>query len=75
MTHAKQCDRVYQYMRDTGPLTASVALRVLGVGRLAARIHELRDGRKMVVRSERILVNTRHGKTYVAQYSLGRSRV
>lgn len=31
------------YMRDNGHITAAVAMRELGVARLASRIHELRN--------------------------------
>ncbi len=51
------------------PLTPLEALRDLGVGRLAARVQELREAGYPVV-TERVAVPTRDGEAVVARYRL-----
>lgn len=38
-----QCNAIVRYMNENGSITALEAMMQLGVGRLAARIHDLRE--------------------------------
>ena len=69
MTKATQTQRVLDYIREFGSLTAIEAVRDLGVMRLAARISDLKkDGVDII--SEQQAVRNRFGETcYVARYS------
>lgn len=69
MTKATQTQRVLDYIREFGSITAIEAVRDLGVMRLAARISDLKkDGVDII--SEQQAVKNRFGETcYVARYS------
>lgn len=69
MTKATQTQRVLDYIREFGSITAIEAVRDLGVMRLAARISDLKkDGVDII--SEQQAVRNRFGETcYVARYS------
>ena len=69
MTKATQTQRVLDYIREFGSLTAIEAVRDLGVMRLAARISDLKkDGVDIIC--EQQAVRNRFGETcYVARYS------
>jgi hypothetical protein len=55
------------------PITPGEALKELGIMRLSARIHELKQqGRK--IKSGLVTVKTRNGKAKVAIYSMGNNR-
>ena len=65
-----QTERVYEYLKEYGSITALEALRDLGIMRLGARIFELR-ALKYPIRSEMIEVDNRFGeKTRIAKYTL-----
>lgn len=64
-----QARDVLLYMQENGSITQREALRKLGVGRLAARISELRaEGYN--ISTEMITVHTKGGKARVARYYL-----
>ena len=64
-----QTQRVLQYMRDFGSITAVQGMAGLGVLRRAARIADLRKA-GYAIESKTIQVRNRYGKTCnVAQYS------
>ena len=66
MNQAKQ---VLEYIQEHGSITQREALRKLGVGRLAARISDLRaEGYNIT--TEIIKVHTKGGKAHVARYTL-----
>lgn len=66
MNQAKQ---VLEYIQENGSITQKEATRKLGVGRLAARISDLRaEGYN--IQTEMIPVRTRGGKARVARYYL-----
>ena len=64
-----QCIAVLAYMKHRGSITPNAAQQALGVGRLAARVRDLRD-EGYEIKSERISVQTRNGEARVARYSL-----
>lgn len=65
-----QCDRLIDYMQFQ-PITPMEAWNELGIYRLAARIHEIREQGYAITR-ENVEVTNRYGETCrVAQYSLG----
>lgn len=67
-----QCERIIQYMRDFGSITALQAMEDLGVMRLASRICDLRrDGYQ--IKKEDIKKRNRYGEwAHIAKYSLDR---
>lgn len=67
-----QCERVIQYMRDFGSITALQAMEDLGVMRLASRICDLRrDGYR--IKKEDVKKRNRYGEwAHIAKYSLDR---
>jgi len=74
--HPNQTEAVLSYLTHIGPLTHGDALLHLGVARLAARIHELRQRPSVADRLESRLVEvqTRRGKAKVVEYSLANAR-
>ena len=64
-----QNDKILEYMKNHGSITALEAVRNFGCLRLAARISDLRKMGNVIDR-ELIMVPTRDGKTRVAEYSL-----
>ncbi len=65
-----QKEAVYEYMKERGTITTYEAFIELGVTRLAAKIHELKD-EGVEIRSKDIVVPTRYGrKTSVREYSI-----
>ena len=65
-----QCQQVHDYIKQFGSITPLEAMRDLGIMRLGARIHDLKQLGFPIV-SEMIEVETRFGtKTRVAQYSM-----
>lgn len=64
-----QNDKILEYMKENGSITALEAVRNFGCLRLAARISDLRKMGNVIER-ELIMVPTRTGKTRVAEYSL-----
>ena len=70
-SNATQCALVIEYMKEHGGITAQVADDDLGIMRLGARIHELRQ-RGVVINDEWVTVLNRRGmKRRVKKYSLG----
>lgn len=74
-----QNQRVLEYLKKNGSITAREASRELGVDRLSARVFDLRykpDERKGGIKrryeifTEMIEVKTRYGKARVARYRL-----
>lgn len=69
MTKATQTQRVLEYIREFGSITAIEAVRDLGVMRLAARVSDLKKEGYDII-SEQHAVRNRFGETcYVAKYS------
>lgn len=69
MTKATQTQRVLEYIRQFGSITAFEAVRDLGVMRLAARVSDLKKAGYDII-SEQQAVRNRFGETcYVAKYS------
>jgi hypothetical protein len=69
MAKATQTQRVLDYIREFGSITAIDAVRDLGVLRLAARISDLKKAGYDII-SEQQAVQNRFGETcYVARYS------
>lgn len=62
---------VMWHLRKKGPLTPLEALRLYGIGRLAARVHQLNAPlpQKLIVK-EMVTRFTRHGKAKVAEYRI-----
>lgn len=75
MAAVNQCEAVLSYIRRHGSITPLEALQELGVGRLAARINDLRE-QGHAIASDMVDVQTRAGQSRVARYTLtaGRSR-
>lgn len=66
-----QKEQILEFLQDGEKITPLEALELFGCNRLASRIDEIRkDGFPIV--TEMISVPTRHGKTRVARYSMGR---
>lgn len=66
---ATQCDRLLSRL-ERGPVDPMVALNELGIFRLAARIRDLRDEGKKIVK-QTVAVTNRFGEPcHVASYSL-----
>jgi hypothetical protein len=65
-----QCESLLDYLTRHGSITPNEALSELGIGRLAARILELKE-RGFGIVTEIIEVATRHGTAKVARYSIG----
>ena len=64
-----QSGRVLAFLKTGAPITHLIAEHDLGVMRLAARIHELRNDGHDIER-EMVTVNTRYGSADVARYAL-----
>lgn len=65
-----QTDRVLDYLKQFGSITAMEALRDLGIMHLSSRITELRQ-KGYAVNREMIEVKNRWGeKTFVARYKM-----
>lgn len=64
-----QNEKVLEYMRQHGSITALEAKDELHIMRLASRISDLK-GMGYFINSERVTVKTYYGKTSVARYSL-----
>ena len=63
-----QCEKILDYMRDHGSITARQAYH-LGIMRLASRISELRAA-GMKIKTEDVKVKNRDGSfSYIAKYS------
>lgn len=66
-----QCERILEYIRNHGSITQAEASKYLAVGRLAARISDLR-ARGTKITTETVKVKNRFGeKSEVARYKLG----
>lgn len=65
-----QTERIYEYLKEYGSITALEALRDLGIMRLGARIFELR-AEGYPIRSDMVDVKNRFGElTKIARYTL-----
>lgn len=62
-----QQQRLLDYLQRYESITPLEALTTLGIGRLAARVHELR-GKGYSIESQNVTVPTRNGKATVARY-------
>lgn len=69
-----QNENLANHLRAGGTITPLEALDLFGIGRLAARIKDLRDMGMEIVKTM-IDVATRAGKSRVAQYKLAVPRV
>ena len=69
LTEMTQKERVLWYMRNHGELTEKKADEDLGIGRLAARIYDLRQ-EGYPIETDEWEVETRFGTSTVAFYSL-----
>lgn len=66
-----QCERIMEYIKSHGSITQAEASKYLAVGRLAARVSDLR-ARGVKIVTETVKVKNRFGdKTEVARYKLG----
>ena len=66
-----QASTVLAHLKRNGELSSLEALRLYGIGRLAARVNDLRNEGEEIV-TERLPVKTRGGRTaMVAIYKLG----
>ena len=69
---SKTCQRIYQYMALHNGITQAEAFLELGVGRLGARIFDIK-GFGVPIKSEMIKVTKKDGTTaWVARYSIAR---
>lgn len=66
-----QCKLILQYMKDHGTITPADAIRDLGVYRLGARIHELREKGFNIITNTVQSVNRYGAAVRFAEYSLG----
>ena len=65
-----QCEQVMGWLVNQGPITAMQAINELGIGRLAARIHDCREAGARI-KTEVVQGVTRLGnKMQYAKYSL-----
>lgn len=70
MARLTQCDRVLSYMRDFGSITQREASDDIAVGRLAARISDLK-GKGYKIKTVDEVKKNRYGEwTKYARYSL-----
>ena len=70
MARLTQCDRVLSYMRDFGSITQKEASEDIAVGRLAARISDLK-GKGYNIKTVDEVKKNRYGEwTKYARYSL-----
>jgi len=70
-----QCDRLLHHLRDVGPINAYDGWHVLGIGRIGARVYDLK-ARRYDVRTRMVTVHNRWGeKCHVAEYYLHREPV
>jgi hypothetical protein len=65
-----QCQSLLDYLTRRGSITPNEALRELGIGRLSARVLDLKRA-GFGVQTEIIEVPTRFGTAKVARYSIG----
>jgi hypothetical protein len=66
-----QCRRVYNHLKEIGPLTDGDARRLYSIGHVASRISELRHSHGIPIGTTYIMVETARGeKVRVAEYSL-----
>lgn len=65
-----QEEKVLEYLRDFGSITALEAMRDLGIMRLASRVSDLRAQKYPIVR-DMVAVENRYGeKVHIARYRL-----
>lgn len=70
MNKATQCEKILEYMEFNVTITQREAI-MLGIYRLASRIHDLKD-KGIRIKTEMIEVKNADGtKSHVARYSLG----
>ena len=65
-----QCQSLIDYLTRHGSITPNEALSALGIGRLSARVLDLKHGGFGIV-TTMVEVPTRFGTATVARYSLG----
>lgn len=69
MNKATQCEKIQKYMEINGTITQREAI-MLGIYRLASRIHDLKEN-GIGIKTEMIEVKNMDGtKSHVARYSL-----
>lgn len=68
-----QAERVLDYMREFGSITALDAMRDLGCMRLASRISDIKKAGHPVHSTMEAVENRYGEKTYVKRYRLGES--
>lgn len=66
----KQTDRVLNYMREFGAITALEAMRDLGIMRLGARCYDLKQQGIAIETSMKTVKNRWGENTHVAEYRL-----
>lgn len=71
MSKQSQMQRLYQWLQSGHRVTQLSALMELGIGRLGARIYDLRQ-RGVPVRSRLKKVETAYGATHVSEYWMDR---
>lgn len=65
-----QCEALIDYLTRHGTITPNEALSALGIGRLSARVLDLKHA-GFGIATEIIEVQTRFGTAKVARYSIG----
>ena len=65
-----QCERLLWWLRTKGDITAAEAQTKLGIGRLAARVYDLRQDGHRIQSLERTVTTRLSGETTVAVYRL-----
>ena len=65
-----QCERLLWWLRNKGDITALEAQQKLGIGRLAARVYDLRQDGHRIDSLERTVTTRMSGETTVAVYRL-----
>lgn len=66
-----QTERVLNYIKERGSITAQEAYNELGVMRLPSRIHELKRSGVDIVSNMEQVTNRYNEKCYIKRYRLG----
>lgn len=67
-----QCERIIDYIKYHGSITQEEASKYLGVGRLAARVSDLKARGVKIVTTEEKGKNRFGGRTRYARYRIGK---
>lgn len=65
-----QCELILKYIHDFGSISTWQAMMDLGIGRLASRVHDMKN-QGYVFTKERVYTKNRYGRqTYYDKYKL-----